>query len=132
MKQAKDILSKVPPGALKGGFQRLGAASGQFGSIEASQYQAIKPSVATKIYRGFTGDVRLSDADAASRAMPLLPNITDTKPIRDAKFKILDAVLGGETNPDIELDALIKISSTALANKARAAKSKGIDAKTII
>lgn len=58
-----------------------------------SEFEAIKPAFAVKVYRAWTGDTRLSDSDAASRAYPLLPNSTDQPQVQKAKWDNLRTLL---------------------------------------
>lgn len=103
LNEAESTLGKVPSGLIFGGFEQLKGATGQGGAIAAS-YDSTRKALATKIYRGLTGDTRLSDADAAARALPLVPPITDAKNVRDFKFERLRKILKGDVpNPFVSL-----------------------------
>jgi hypothetical protein len=86
MKAIRSMLSDLPGGVV-GGATSL-ASKATFGAIGGKQkeYNDMKPAVATKIYRAMTGDTRLSDADAAARAYPLLPSFAEPVEVREAKI----------------------------------------------
>jgi len=58
------------------------------GSIQqpSAEYNALRPAYAVKVYRALTGDTRLSDADAAGRALPLMPTENDQPIVQKAKW----------------------------------------------
>lgn len=56
---------------------------------ELAQYLRESKAAAASLYRAMTGDNRLSDEDAASRAYPLLWNPTDDVSTRDLAFERL-------------------------------------------
>src|SRR3990167_1691133 len=85
------LFAKVPRGPA--GF--VSSLIGRTGQAlpEAATYEANKPALAVGIYRGLTGDYRLSDADAVARALPLLPNLSDAKKVADKKLDFLRTAL---------------------------------------
>ncbi len=93
LQQLNDLrgMLKDIPGGIAGGAESL-LSKATFGAIggKAKQYNDIRPSIATKIYRAMTGDTRLSDADAASRAYPLLPSLAEPTNVREAKIVNLE------------------------------------------
>lgn len=93
--QMDELLKAVPSGLLGGGLAKLGGMTGQ-GFPEADAYESFKPAIAVKIYRGATGDKRLSDNDAKKRALPMLPNLTDSELNKKKKREFLDKLIAGE------------------------------------
>lgn len=85
---AKDLLSKVTPGIVGRG-ESLVAKSGYM-FPEAATYDGNINALAVDVYRAMTGDTRLSDQDAASRALPLLPKIGEDSNQQAAKWKVVD------------------------------------------
>ena len=67
-----DTLGNVPAG-LAGGAQTLASKTG-LGFSDAATADRTRNAIAVSMYRALTGDTRLSDADAAARAVPLLPS----------------------------------------------------------
>ena len=70
-------------GPLRGTYAKLGAKAtggGEFAGVEAEEsedilnYSDLRPGVAAGLYRAITGDDRISDIDAAKRAMPFIPD----------------------------------------------------------
>ena len=104
LNEAEQTLKKIPSGLAFGGFEALKAKTGQ-GAPEAASYQATRGALAVKVYRGMTGDTKLSDADAAARALPLIPPITDASSVRAKKFARLKGIMSGQlTNPFTQTD----------------------------
>lgn len=89
----RKMLSDIPGGFTGGAESLLSKAT--FGAIggKAKQYNDLKPSIATKIYRAMTGDTRLSDADAASRAYPLLPSLAEPLDVREEKLRNIENII---------------------------------------
>lgn len=87
----KDQLSKIPP-SLAGGTQSLIARSGQ-GFKEAATYDKVRKAYAVSLYRAMTGDTRLSDADAESRALPLIPTTIMDQGQRDELLGFIEEAL---------------------------------------
>lgn len=80
----KSIASKVTAGGI---------------SPELRIYNQQKPAIAVKLYRAITGDTRLSDADAAARALPLLPDTYEASDVQSSKIKSMrDAINGKNSN----------------------------------
>ena len=73
-----DVLSKIT-----GGIQ----------NPSNKQYNDFANAMSAGLYRALTSDTRLSDADAASRARPLLPYLSDAKGFNSNKFKIIKDML---------------------------------------
>jgi hypothetical protein len=96
LKQINDLRNLIGEnsGGITGGLKSLASkvTLGAIGSSE-KQYNDLKPSIATKIYKAATGDTRLSDADASARAYPLLPDLAEPVHVREAKLKNLEKML---------------------------------------
>ena len=98
IEQAKGLLRQSPSGLISGVGAKVGAGLG-LSEIPAS-YAGLKPAVAVQIYRALTGDTRLSDADAAARALPLIPTFTQTRATQERKWSELNlAITGQGPNP---------------------------------
>ena len=91
----RDKLNSIPSSI--GGFATSGLAKVSGGIIapETKAYLDIMPSAAVKIYRSTTGDTRLSDADAAARAYPIMPKPWEPKELQDSKLKDIEDALNG-------------------------------------
>ena len=89
---------------LSGGMKQL-ASKATAGAIapEARLYQEQKPAIAVKLYRALTNDTRLSDADAAARAMPLLPDLYEAPKVQADKLQSLKNASEGRNNSIKEL-----------------------------
>ena len=70
-------------GPIQGTYAKLGAKAtggGEFPGVQASEsedilnYSDLRPGVAAGLYRAVTGDDRISDRDAAQRALPFVPD----------------------------------------------------------
>lgn len=99
MGRAANVLSKLTGGAIQ---QPL------------SEFNALKPAIATKIYRAMTGDTRLSDADAAARAYPLLPSPGDDASTQQAKWQNIKDLLNArrqQFDPNGEIKSSISSPS---------------------
>ena len=98
IEQSKGLLRQSSSGLIGGVGAKAGAAIG-FSEIPAA-YAGLKPAVAVQIYRALTGDTRLSDADAAARALPLIPTFTQTRATQERKWSELNlAITGQGPNP---------------------------------
>lgn len=93
--QAESDLEKLPSGLLKGGLAQLAAKTGQV-QPDVAAYQRERNALAVKVYRGLTGDSRLSDADAAARALPLIPEIFEARANQKAAWNKLRAAMRGD------------------------------------
>lgn len=96
LKNVEELLGKVPSGGA--GLVQEGLASniagrGALAIPEARVYEQVAPGAAVGIYRAVTRDDRLSDADAASRARPLLPFPGEPEPIRNLKFQFVKQLI---------------------------------------
>lgn len=60
---------------------------------EAKAYADFMPAAGVSVYRGITGDTRLSDADAASRAYPLMWDIGEDGSVKGLKEGAVDNML---------------------------------------
>src|SRR3990167_2989009 len=60
---------------------------------EAKAYADFMPAAGVSVYRGITGDIRLSDADAASRAYPLMWDIGEDGSVKGLKEGAVDNML---------------------------------------
>lgn len=92
----KELLNKVPSGAaglVQEGLSSNVAGRGAFAIPEARVYNQVAPGAAVGIYRAVTRDDRLSDADAASRARPLLPFEGEPDEVRKLKLEFVDKLI---------------------------------------
>lgn len=89
---SKDVLKNITPGIMGAG-QSLVAKTG-LAYPEAATYDRTKNALAVSLYRAMTGDTRLSDADAAARALPLLPSTNQDEPQREQLWKFVDDAIG--------------------------------------
>ncbi len=85
----EQLAAKIP-----GGYQGMvdlakGTVSRGKTSPELRSYLKEVKAAAAQIYRAKTGDTRLSDEDAASRAYPLLWNPTEDESVKELSFKRL-------------------------------------------
>jgi hypothetical protein len=85
----EQLAQKIP-----GGYQGMidlakGTVSRGKTSPELRSYLKEVKAAAAQIYRAKTGDTRLSDEDAASRAYPLLWNPTEDESVKELSFKRL-------------------------------------------
>lgn len=132
LKNVEEILSKVPSGAeglLQEGLSSNIAARGAFAIPEARLYNQVAPGAAVGIYRAVTRDDRLSDADAASRARPLLPYEGEPPEVRRLKLefnkKLIEDQKAGTAfggNPD---SAAIERAIIAQANYVKEHQGQG-------
>lgn len=56
---------------------------------DARNYNEMKKAVAVMAYRAVTGDTRLSDADAADRGYPLVPDLSESMNVRTQKMNAM-------------------------------------------
>lgn len=119
LREIRKMLGDVP-GGITGGIESL-TSKATYGAIggKAKQYNDLKPSIATKIYRAMTGDTRLSDADAASRAYPLLPSLAEPLELREAKIRNLEKNLADRKSNLMSSGGLKSIISEQDENKER-------------
>lgn len=84
---------------LKGGYSGMfesGKAALNRGSGDSAKYLAYQdsmPSAAVALYRGLTGDTRLSDSDAKGRALPLLWEPSQSIDVREKKSNFIDRMI---------------------------------------
>lgn len=92
----KELLTKVPAGG-KGLAQEALSSNilgrGALAIPEARVYNQVAPGASVGIYRAVTRDDRLSDADAASRARPLLPFEGEPQEVRDLKLQFVNQLI---------------------------------------
>lgn len=85
--------------ALKGSYAGIGEIGksvvnrGKGESAAYKTYMANLPGSAVSIYRALTGDTRLSDADAQSRALPFLWNPTEHEDTRTEKNNFIQSMI---------------------------------------
>lgn len=99
LQNVEQILSTLPSGIKGLGQEVLSkniAGRGLFANKNARTYDQVTPAAAVAIYRGVTGDTRLSDADAASRARPLLPYQGEPAEVRKAKLDFLNKLIADQ------------------------------------
>lgn len=81
------LANEVPKGPLKGRYAGIGSkvvGGGEFPGVSEAQsigavtYNAMRPGIAAGLYRAVTGDDRISDMDAAQRALPFVPDLSLT------------------------------------------------------
>ena len=81
------LLEGEPAGVVTGRVARTaGALTGGNVNLSGELARQFTPSISAGIYRSFTGDKRLSNVDAAARAMPLVPQQSDSARLQ--KFKV--------------------------------------------
>jgi hypothetical protein len=96
LKNVEELLNKVPSGSaglVQEGLSSNIAARGALAIPEARVYEQVAPGAAVGIYRAVTRDDRLSDADAASRARPLLPFPGEQEPVRRLKLQFVKQLI---------------------------------------
>jgi hypothetical protein len=83
-----------------GGGGRMVASKLTAGAVfpEVRVYQRRKPALAVKLYRSFTNDTRLSDADALGRAMPLMPDAYEPEEVQIRKLQLLKDASSGRND----------------------------------
>ena len=91
----RDKLDSIPSSIAGAGASGLAKVSGGIISPDTKAYLDIMPSAAVKIYRSTTGDTRLSDADAAARAYPIMPKPWEPKELQNSKLKDIEDALNG-------------------------------------
>lgn len=78
------IAQSLPKGPIQGRYAGVGSAvtgGGKFPGVSEDQamnavtYNAMRPGIAAGLYRAVTGDDRISDMDAAQRALPFIPDL---------------------------------------------------------
>lgn len=78
IQEIEQDLQSAAQGPFSGRFgQFLGNVTGGMKGSGSLAYEKKKKAYAAGLYRALTGDTRLSDADAAARATPLLPDLAD-------------------------------------------------------
>lgn len=93
----EETLKKIPADLqtatiTQGTSKLLGGERHGMGSDDVRLYNDFVPAASVGIYRATTGDTRLSDADAAARAYPLMPQIGNTQNVRDTKLAAIKAL----------------------------------------
>lgn len=88
------LLGKIPSGA-KGTWETAVASipGGNLIYSQAAQYADQLPSIAVSFYRDATGDTRLSDNDAKTRALPFMPRPGESREVQVAKRTIIKSML---------------------------------------
>lgn len=103
--RVEQSMATVPAGVLGAGTSLVAGVTGGAVAPDTKLYEDTKPAMAAGIYRAVTHDTRLSDADAASRAMPLMPSTYDSAELRKKKFAFLRQALAdsaaGKTRADL-------------------------------
>lgn len=104
-------------------------------SSDMKLYLGMMPMAAVALYRAVSGDNRLSDQDASTRALPLLWHPSEDKDVRDKKFSFTKELMsareillkGGKFTLDEETGNKITpfAEVSDLANKISAAKKEG-------
>lgn len=138
----RSIPAKLSTTATAGASKVLGGqreiAGVQMGSDAIKSYEDAKPGTAVTVYRSITGDTRLSDADAAARAMPFLPSVfpvVDTDNVRAWKLQRIREGLNlsrqmKAQNPTAPLDFESVMSQASQSLKTRGV-SRPVDAKRL-
>lgn len=92
----------VPSGY--GGLYSQGEAFLTRGNTQTNTvlYNDQRKAIAVAVYRALTGDTRLSDADAASRALPLLWKPDEGEAVKKAKFNSLKQLLSKAKQTNIQ------------------------------
>lgn len=94
IRAVKELADKIPAGRFAGSISGLKSSiSGGELDTDTRQYLKQRPAYAVSLYRALTGDTRLSDADAKSRALPLLWHPTESNKIRESSFDYINKAL---------------------------------------
>lgn len=115
-KELQDLGRTLPTDLMSAAKGMAGAkfAYGRFGTAEHKTYLDSLPAASAGIYRAITGDNRLSDADAAARAKPLIWHPMEPGDVREGKNAFLTFMLDeAERNvspgePTSDLESLMK------------------------
>jgi len=93
LKQLKADTEKLPSG-YSGVFKNIQNffTRGE-SNPELLTYNDQRPAIAVGLYRAFTGDTRLSDADAAARALPLIWDSDEGPSVRKTKFAKIEKLI---------------------------------------
>lgn len=111
--EVETLLAKVPAG-FEGGLSSFKSKfTGGLLDPDTKTYMDTLPAAAVQIYRGTTGDTRLSDQDAASRAYPLLPMPYESAKVRANKIALL------KNKKELRLKLLNAGSSTKVEQPSR-------------
>lgn len=108
-------------------------AHGRFGSEQHKTYMDALPAASVGLYRAITGDNRLSDADAAARAKPLLWDPMEPEGVREGKNSFLNFMLDeAERNitpdqgePSNDLDSLMRWQAFVSSSKQKFQQNSG-------
>ena len=94
-KGLESLALKLPTDAVKAGtsFGISELTGGRFGTEAVRTYSKATPAAAAGFYRAVTGDNRLSDADAASRATPLFWHPLEGEQTSEGKFSFINFML---------------------------------------
>lgn len=109
---------------------------------ELVTYNDSRKAIAVGLYRALTGDTRLSDADAASRALPLVWDSDESEALRESKFKTLkqmvqarkNLVQSGKYTKTADGDFITPIEAVkeaAVGSNDKKSESKSIPTKTV-
>lgn len=112
----QDLGNTLPTDLLKASYGTAGAkfGFGRFGTAQHKTYLDSIPTAAAGVYRAITGDNRLSDADAASRAKPLFWDPMEDSTVREGKYSFINFMMDqaeqGITpgEPKDDMDSLIR------------------------
>ncbi len=109
LQQVKQLADSVPAGRIAGstsGF--ISSVTGGEHQTNTRQYLKERPAYAVSFYRAATGDTRLSDADAKSRALPLFWHPTESGKIKELSFARMQKIL--ETRRKMILEGRYQVS----------------------
>jgi hypothetical protein len=96
--ELRDKLAKIPDSLSGAASSAAATLTGGILASETKAYNDYLPAAAVKIYRAMTGDTRLSDADAAARAYPLIPKPWEPLSLRESKLKDIDDAISGRND----------------------------------
>lgn len=91
---AMELLNGSPQGRISGSVaSATGAITGGKENTAGKLYADILPGLSASLYKDMTGDTRLSDADAQSRAYPLFPKQGDDPKLNKLKEEFIKSTL---------------------------------------
>lgn len=95
LQKLKELADKISSSGWEGAVDiATGKVTRGESNPELMQYLKEAKTSAVSLYRAYSGDTRLSDADAESRAYPLLWNPTEGKKLKDVSFSRIADVIG--------------------------------------
>lgn len=136
VKGVQDLGNTLPTDPIRAFAGSFGAekAFGRFNTSQWKTYMDVIPTASAGAYRAVTGDNRLSDADAASRAKPLFWDPREPGDVREGKNSFLNYMMDEAENgltykaePKDDMESMIRWQD--YVDKAKRRFSEGIDVK---